>query len=179
MPRYHGFTLWELLCTLAIAAVLLGLGVPSFRTFVLDSRRTADVNGFVLAVQLARSESAKRGRPVAICPSVDRAHCASDKAAFGRGWIVFVNSDDVRPPERSHGEPLLLAYQPALEGSITANRNVFEFRPFRKRSTNGTVIFCDLRGPQAARAVIVSYTGRPRVDVVDPRGRELQCARLP
>ena len=48
MHRAHGFTLFELLGTLAVAGVLLGVAVPSFRGFVLDSRRTADVNAFVL-----------------------------------------------------------------------------------------------------------------------------------
>ena len=42
--------------------------------------------------------------------------------------------------------------------------------------TNGTTIFCDGRGAPAAKAVIVSYTGRPRVDRVDADGRPLHCA---
>src|SRR4026209_1914654 len=67
MRTLHGFTLWELLCTLSIAAITLTAGVPAFRSFLLDSRLTADVNGWVLAVQLARSEAFKRGRPVLAC----------------------------------------------------------------------------------------------------------------
>ena len=50
-----------------------------------------------------------------------------------------------------------------MAGSITANRRLFEFRPFGRRSTNGTVTFCDRRGAEQARAVVVSFTGRPRV----------------
>jgi type IV fimbrial biogenesis protein FimT len=147
---------------------------------VLDARRTADVNGFVLAVQLARNEAAKRGVPAVVCASADRLHCTDPKVRYDGGWIVFVNEDDIRPPDRSPAEPLLYAHQPALLGTITANRPAFEFWPFHtRRSTNGTVVFCDARGPSAARAVIVSYTGRPRVDSVDPDGEPLQCAGLP
>lgn len=178
MPRNHGFTLWELLWVLTIAAVLVGLGAPSLRTFLLDTRRTTDVNGLVLAIQLARSEAAKRGRPVVLCPSLDGLYCTAEPLGYTSGWIVFVNTDDDRPPRRGDAEPLLFVYKPKIEGSVTANRRLFEFRPFRKRSTNGTIVFCDVRGSSAARAVIVSYTGRPRVAPTSATGRPLVCAGL-
>ena len=57
MHHQNGLTLWELLCALSIAAVALTGGIPAFRSFLLDARLTADVNGWVLAVQLARSDS--------------------------------------------------------------------------------------------------------------------------
>jgi type IV fimbrial biogenesis protein FimT len=175
-----GFTLWELLWTMLIVSIALGLGVPSFRTFALDARRTADVNAFVLAVQLARNEAAKRGRPVVVCASSDRASCTNPKATYDAGWIVFVNEDGARPPQRSLAEPLLYVHEPEMAGTITANRERFEFWPFHsRRSTNGTVVFCDARGPGAARAAIVSYTGRPRVDSAAPDGGPLPCAGLP
>ncbi|HLF11910.1 MAG TPA: GspH/FimT family pseudopilin [Gammaproteobacteria bacterium] len=179
MARIAGFTLWELLWTLIIGGTLLGLGVPSFQTFLLDSRRTADINALVLAIQLARSEAAKRGQPVVVCKSVDRLRCGGDEIRFDAGWMVFANADDIRPPHRSPSEPLLYAHVPELKGTITANRPLFEFRPYLRRSTNGTVTFCDRRGGRAARAVIVSYTGRPRVDSVGPGGEALPCAGLP
>jgi type IV fimbrial biogenesis protein FimT len=179
VARNAGFTLWELLWTLAITGVAAGLAVPSFAEFLLDSRRTADINGFVIAVQLARSEASKRGRSVVLCQSADLRTCGNDELEYGSGWIVFSNDDDVRPPQRSGLEPLLYAHAPALVGSISANRELFEFRPYLKRSVNGTVTFCDRRGAGAARAVIVSYTGRPRVDSKGPGGERLVCAGLP
>jgi type IV fimbrial biogenesis protein FimT len=179
MRRSSGFSLWELLWTLLIAAVLVGLGAPSFRTVALDTRRTADINGFVLAVQLARSEAAKRGWPAIVCPSPDGVRCAGGQPGYGAGWIVFVNEDDVRPPQRAAAEPLLYVHRPDMNGTIVGNRDWFEFVPFRRRSTNGTVVFCDERGARTARAVIVSYTGRPRVDSVAADGKPLICARLP
>jgi type IV fimbrial biogenesis protein FimT len=62
-----------------------------------------------------------------------------------------------------------------MAGTITSNRPYYEFRVGR-RSTNGTVVFCDRRGTAAARSVIVSYTARPRVADRDADGRPLQCA---
>lgn len=178
MRTSAGFSLWELIWTLLVAGVVLGLGVPNLRWLALDGRRTADVNGFVLAVQLARSEAAKRGRPVVLCQTFDLTSCGLSER-YDAGWLVFVNEDDVSPPQRSPAEALLWVHQPAMEGTIRGNREIFEFRPFRTRSTNGTLVFCDSRGPESARAVIVSYTGRPRVSSVDPRGGPLQCAGFP
>ena len=179
MVRNAGFTLWELLWTLAIVGIGLGLAVPSFERFLLDARRTADINAFVLAVQLARSEAAKRGRPVVLCQSADLQTCGNEELEYGLGWIVFANEDEARPPQRASRETLLYAHAPALVGSISANRELFEFRPYLRRSVNGTVTFCDRREREGARAVIVSYTGRPRVDSVGPGGEALVCAGLP
>jgi type IV fimbrial biogenesis protein FimT len=170
--RVRGFTLWELLCTLGVAGLLIGIGTPALTNFLLDGRRTADVNGLVLAVQLARSEAAKRGRPVIVCPTADRVRCGG---AFGAGFMVYVNLDDQYPPERAGAEPLLYSHAPEIAGTITSNRPYYEFRVGR-RSTNGTVVFCDRRGAAAARAVIVSYTARPRVADRDADGRPLRCA---
>jgi type IV fimbrial biogenesis protein FimT len=172
--RTSGFTLWELLCTLGLAAVLLGTGVPALHSFLLDAKLTADVNGWVLAVQLARSEAAKRGRPVIVCPTQDSVSCGGSAT---QRWMVFVNLDDRYPVRRSDHEPLLFLHTAESGGSVVSNRPYYEFRAGR-RSTNGTIVLCDSRGPTSAKAVIVSYTGRPRVANRDADGRPLRCAQL-
>ena len=93
--------------------------------------------------------------------------------------MVFVNEDDERPPARAADEPLLWSYVPTLGGPITSNRVFYEFRPFTWRSTNGTITFCDERGAAHARAVIISYTGRPRVSDRTASRQLLSCAGLP
>ena len=173
--RGAGFTLWELLCTVAVVGIGLGLAVPSFTEFLLDARRTADINAFVLAVQLARSEAAKRGWSVIVCATADRSQCGGAEARFELGWMVYVNLDEQYPPQRAADEPLLYAHTPELAGTIRSNRPYYEFRVSR-RSINGTVVFCDRRGVASARAVIVSYTGRPRVGERDADGQPLRCA---
>jgi type IV fimbrial biogenesis protein FimT len=174
--RNHGYSLLELLVTLALVAVLLALGVPGLRSLALDARRTSDVNAFVSAIQFARSESAKLGRAVVLCHTADGIACAGAREPYEMGWMVFVDISADSPPRRDPSEELLLLYRPVIEGTIRSNRAEYIFRPYYRRSTNGTVVFCDQRGPAAARAVIVSYTGRPRVADTTASGARLSCA---
>lgn len=171
----RGVTLWELLCAIALAGMLAGLGMPALQAVLLNARQAADMNAFFTAIQLARSEAFKRARPVVLCKTADTRRCGGDEIGYEAGWMLFVNEDDVRPPHRSDDEPLLTLWAPRT-GTVRANRRLFEFRPFHRRSTNGTVTFCDRRGAAAARAVIVSYTGRPRVSARGPGNRALACA---
>lgn len=173
--RQAAYSLLELMMALALASVVLVAGIPNLRWLVLDDRRTADINALVTSIHLARSESAKRATAVTICRSRDQALCGDADTRFDSGWIVFVDFDEDSPPQRDGGEPVLFSYSPRSAGTIRSNRGSFRFQPNYRRSTNGTVTFCDARGAESARAVIISYTGRPRVADTGPGGRALAC----
>lgn len=85
-----GFTLVELMFTIVVLAVLLGIGLPNFRDFVRNSRLTSAANDLIAAVNLARSESIKRRVPVSVCSRKPGA-AACDGGDFSTGWIVFVD----------------------------------------------------------------------------------------
>jgi len=172
----RGFSILELMITLLIVAGLLTAGVPALNWLVLDSRRTADINAFVTSIQLARSESAKRAAPAIVCKTADFRVCGGSTVHYEVGWMVFVDEDGDQPPEVDPDEILLYSYRPNTEGTIRSNRSRYTFRPYYRRSTNGTVTFCDRRGESAARAVIISHTGRPRVSDRGPGDRRLNCA---
>ena len=72
--RQRGITIIEIMVTLAIAAVLIGLAVPAFNGFVAQRALTAQVNDFLVSVQYARSEAGRRGATVSV-QAVSRA-CA-------------------------------------------------------------------------------------------------------
>jgi type IV fimbrial biogenesis protein FimT len=174
--QQRGVTLPELVFTLAIAAGLLGWGVPAFRGLRLDAERTREVNQLVQAVHLARSEAIKRNGVVSLCPSSDGALCAPAGTPWQTGWIVFVNADRDSPAARDEGEELLRAYAPWDQGAVSANRPTLSFRSFGQVGTTATFTFCDRRGDGAARAVIISQTGRPRVSDRSASNAPLSCA---
>ena len=60
-------------------------------------------------------------------------------------------------------------------GTITSNRPAYSFRPVHQGLVNGTLLFCDREGGAAARAIIISPTGRPRVSRRDSDNRPLHC----
>lgn len=174
MLRTAGFTLLELLVTLAIGAVLLALAVPAFSSIVLDSRLTSSVNRFVHGMYVARHEALKSGADVAICRSRNGQQCAHS-GRWETGFIVFVNLDQDDPPRVDAGERILQVERAMPAAAILANRVAFVFRPWGLRSVNGTLTFCDRRGAVRARAVVVSYTGRPRASSAAAANGALNC----
>lgn len=170
----RGMTLAELLLTVALAAIVMGIAVPVFTRLLLDARMTAQVNALVHGIHLGKQSARIRLSDIALCKSIDGQNCAHDRA-WHDGWILFENRDRDHPPSVGPDEPVLAAGAPWTDGSITANRLHFVFRPFVIRSTNGTLTFCDRRGATAARAVIISPTGRPRTAGTGPGNRKLSC----
>jgi type IV fimbrial biogenesis protein FimT len=174
LRRQRAFTLVELLACLAVMAVLAAWGIPSFAALARDSARTREVNQFVQAVYLARSEAIKRNGVVSLCPSPNGSTC-SPATRWDGGWLVFVNADHDSPAARDGGEELLRVYEPWDAGRILSNRTTLSFRPFGQVGVTATVTFCDDRGAAAARAVIISQTGRPRVSSRNASGGALSC----
>jgi len=175
MRAVHGITLIEMLTAVAVLSVLSLIAVPTFDALRRDALRTAAVNSFFHAVFLARSESLTRGQTVSICKSADGRSCLHRRVEWTVGWIVFVNADRDEPPVRDPGESVIAVYEGWPSGSITSNRVAYSFRPHVQGVVNGTITFCDRRGPTHARAIIINHAGRPRVARRDSRGQPLRC----
>ena len=176
MRNSLGFSLLELLVALGIAAILLGVGAPALRDATLNARRTAALNGLLRAVHVARVESVRSGREVVLCARNERSGgCGGPGADWASGWLVFVNEDGDRPATPDPDEPILAAAGPSVGASLRGNRGAFRFLPFNRRSSNGTLVYCDDRGAAGARAFILSFTGRPRLSDRDAAGRGLAC----
>ncbi len=170
-----GITLLELLIALAAALIVTAWGIPNLRQITLNAHRSAALNHFITAVHLTRSEAIKRAQDAVLCGSHDGLNCALDGNGWPQFWLVFVNLDEDDPAQVDPDEPLLRIHQPAVTPQLSANRRAFVMRPFDRRATNGTVTFCDERGSVHARAIIISYTGRPRVSASKPDGSPLEC----
>ncbi len=175
-PRHAGLTLVELLVALTIAVIVTTIAVPSFRWMILDTRLSTSVNDLVHDLALARSNAVIRGRPVVLCPSTDGAHCLA-APEWHRGWIVFVDSN--RDRNRGPGEPRLRVHGPLAHGisaiSSRARRRIVYHPLGFSYGSNLTVTFCASRHPGAARALILSNAGRPRIARTGPGRRALRC----
>ncbi len=179
--KHRGLTLIELVICVAIMAILATISIPSFSEMRKNTVRQSSLSSVWHAIFLARSEAIKRNSVVALCKSRDAARCDNSPGNWADGWMVFENLDRDVPAQRDPGEPVLRIYGATEQISITPNgsgprsRQTFSFSPFAQSSANGTIVFCDSRGSSAARAIIISHTGRPRQSARDASNRPLTC----
>lgn len=90
-----GFTLIELMVALAVLAILLGIGVPSFSSMLRDSRASTLASELQGALQLARSEAIKRRQSVVVCRRKPEESVCQDGTDWAAGWLVQQTDGDV------------------------------------------------------------------------------------
>ena len=171
----RGYTLYELLMTLTLVALIVGLGLPSFSGLAARAGMHVEINALFHAIHVARKESIMRKRVVSLCPSLDGLNCEPG-LNWSSGWLMFENTDRDEPPQRDSGEPLLQAHQVRENVRIMTNRRGFTLRATQKRATNGTFVVCDRSDRAVPVALVISYTGRPRVTQKTRRGEPYNCA---
>jgi type IV fimbrial biogenesis protein FimT len=170
MKRNTGFTLIELMVTLALAAIIVTMAIPSFQEVIRNNRLTTQANELVSALNLARSEAIKRGVRVTVCRSSNGTSCTGN---WEQGWIVYsdINGDgvaDIGGGNCDPGEDCILRSYGELGGNNTlrGNDNVTNRVTFNPNGFtpgfNGTFNLCDARGVSKARFIVISFTGRLR-----------------
>ena len=86
MKGTAGFTIVEVLITVTIAAILAAVAAPGFSELIRDTRFTTEANNMVAALNLARSEAAKRG-------GVARLDSDAASSVWTGGWTLWVDQD--------------------------------------------------------------------------------------
>ncbi len=171
----QGFTLYELLITMVLIALIGSLAVPSFSGSIARQRQAVEINALFHAIHLARKESIMRRKVVSLCPSLDGLICSPSRD-WSSGWLMFENKDRDSPPRVDADEPVLLQHRVGERVRIGANRKGFTLRATFLRATNGTFVFCDPENRISPKALVVSYTGRPRVARHTTKGELYKCA---
>ena len=103
----------ELMVTIAIAAILIGIAIPSFTSTIASNRLTTSANELVTALNLARSEAVKRGQQVVV---------SKTGTNWENGWQVFVDIDRSTPAKENvfdAGTDIQLRVYSALPSSYT------------------------------------------------------------
>lgn len=87
--KSQGFTLLELIVTIAIIGILAAIAAPSFSRMMARNQLQTAVGEWRTAFYLAQKEAIRRKTRVQICPSINGETCASDSQNYKVGWIVW------------------------------------------------------------------------------------------
>ena len=123
-----GFSLIELMVTIAIAAILAGVAAPQMTKMMNANRIQSAASALQGDMMYARTEAIKRGTAVSLCPSSDGSSCLTANT-WHSGWIVFtdttgngtVDGTDTVLKVRAAmtgGNTIAAAPQPAINGVI-------------------------------------------------------------
>lgn len=161
--RNLGFTLTELLTTLAVISILLATAMPAFGNLAQSSKEQTARSALGAALGTARIAAVSRTENVVLCPSADQQYCGRT-TEWQHGWLVFVDAD--HDGVRDAGEEVLQASQALPEGVAilsTAGRTRINYQPDGSSpGTNITLTVCDSRGADRATALVINNAGRVR-----------------
>ena len=169
LARDSGFTLIEAMVTLAVVAVVLSAGVPSFSAMIKNNRLATESHALRTVLSAARFEAQAQRSAVTVCRSTNAIDCSTGD--WGAGYMAFIDLDG--DAQLDDGEQLLEYRVQNTQGigvSYSQAGGILRFDGSGNAAeSNGTFTFCDDRGAVAARGLVVSVVGRVRPAVMSER----------
>lgn len=157
--QVSGFTLLEMMVTVAIAAILLGIALPSFQGSLRSNRVATATNEALASLALARSEAVRNTRGAGVCASADGASCGTN---WNSGWLVW--SDANGNGAIDAGETIVRYSQGKTSVAMTGTATTLAFDS-RGRASGGmqTINIAPSDTTTPARCITIGATGQTRV----------------
>ena len=162
--KHRGITALELMVTMAIVAILLATGVPAFKNYGWNLRMKSAMDNLQTDLNLARGLAISHNIQTIICPATDDNTC-SGSPDWQNGWIVFSDLNGDRNIQK--GEPLRKHANAVEFLNISSSQSRSSLRFYPNGSAPGSNIsirFCDQRGARFAGKIVVSNSGRIRME---------------
>jgi len=158
---------------MSIGAILLAVGIPSFRSTIASNRLTSTTNDLVGSLNQARSEAIRRGVRVTVCKSSDRKTCATS-GNWDQGWITYFSTTPSIATGATGETVIAVAEREANSTVINGSTDVVRYVSFSSDGTarkisgagtgGGTLRVCEsssaLGNDKRARDIEVSAVGR-------------------
>lgn len=162
--RHSGFTLLELIMSLALIVILAGLVVPGFAGLVRRTQTEIFLYELVNAFQLARSAAISQRSPVVFCANENDSACGPD---WSDGAFVFTDANKNRKVDGddrvfAHVAPPPVGSRVIMKAAL--GKTYLQVMPTGLlENTAGSLVICPPgANPREARNVIFNRTGRMR-----------------
>ena len=162
----EGFTIIELMITLLVASILVGIAVPSFQTFIKRNQADTLQSRVASAVATARTEAASRNTFVSMCASDNGTACGG---SWNNGWIIYENPDNNAV---KHADEI------AIEVFSHSGGSTFSFVQGQNTGNNLSQITFNQQGFLAGVQTVVVTVCEPGGDVKYARGLFINASGL-
>ena len=158
----YGLTLLEMLITVAILALLVGVVAPSINTILVKNRVTGDINTLSAIAQQARFSAINEQFNVILCPTTSYSTCVSD---WANAKMVFI--DENSNGSRDSSEPLIASSDPLNSGNtISGISGAISFSEQGSISNSAPITICPKsKDASYASALLLSLYGRISVAI--------------
>ncbi|MCO7233781.1 MULTISPECIES: GspH/FimT family pseudopilin [unclassified Cobetia] len=155
----HGFTLVELMVTIAVLAIISTVAVPAWQGFITRQEVASTTETLTTALNYARSTAVTRGRQVSVCPlSGDGSRC-EDTTAWNNGWAVVLGSPaDAMSNFNSDKVEVLREHAGSASVQIASKNISFDSQGAVNSTTR--LLICGHAASQAHRQLGLSIIGR-------------------
>ena len=180
--KCEGFTFLELIITIAIIAILMGIAIPSFQTLISSTRIYSQSKKLFNTLVMTRSRAITSGYRTILCPTIDGEQCNNDNKWHHR--LIIFEDRDGNGKRDVENEPIvhtteaaeqLNIYSGSSYASTGARRRVAYYPMGHAYGSTITITVCDKRGTTDPYLIVVSNFGRPRISSVRSDGSKPQC----
>ncbi|WOE42220.1 GspH/FimT family pseudopilin [Acinetobacter chinensis] len=165
LKRKNGFTLFELIVTIAVIGIIAVLAVPSFKNLMASQEAKKNVQILNSVIQLAKSQSVTHRTNTVLCSSADGSSCQANQ--WATGYILFLDRN--KNGAVDSGEKVIQSEETGLKyGTLTwVGSGSVAYLTFRKPNglpigSNGTFTYCSSVGSQNHYKVILNDMGLTR-----------------
>lgn len=154
--KKNGFTLIELIVTLAIAGIFASIAIPSFLDMLANDKTTSVANDLLASVQQTRSEAVRYSSNSIICARADDNTCGS---SWSKGWVIQSDQNGDGTPEMTTRIRDNIPSGITITSSISGGLNSLTFKALGQTNPSATNTFTITHSNPSASRIICIYAG--------------------
>ena len=167
--KKKGFTLFELMITIAIFSIILSFALPYFHQYMASQERSKTLNILINSIRVARNTANLQRKNITICPSQDLHQCQNYQ--WNAGFIVFIDNNKNRRVDPN--ETIIRTEQQQLKygnldwrGTLNLPSLSFKAENGLPLGSNGTFYYCSLQSQDHFK-LVMSKMGQIRTELIN------------